>query len=467
MDLGQILQFLGTHLLVASVAALLLARRERAAVLAAIVGLVGVVVVTVLMASARPGASFIPYTLHDMMTPRPFVAVMLGGATGLAWLLLLVRPAAHGGRRLVRPLGMALSLAAVALAGVAYARAEKSGPTGGVARDARFVVERIAETEADPIAVTVDEQDRVYISLQLLGQELYDGQVARVDDGAGTKPGRLVVVADSPALFRPFGIAARGGKLYVSRSGFMAHATAGRIEYENGGAVTRLSDLDGDGLMDYYEDVVRGLPGCQGSAATHQNNEILFGPQGELYITSGACSDRDVFNHPWEGTILVASPDFETVEVYARGLRNPFGLCYGPDGKMFCTDNDTTVDNPGDELNLVEKGADYGHPYVIAADDGGGAFRKPIVNSPSDGNFTGMTYSNAPELPADCRDCLYVTDFIGNRILRVHLTPNGDTYDARIEVIASVPLPIDIAVTSKGVFYITSRVGAVFRIRLR
>jgi glucose/arabinose dehydrogenase len=466
MDLVQILEFLGTHLLVAAVATLVLARRERVALAAALVALAGVAVVTVLLARAKPGASFLPHTLRDMTSPRPFIAVLLGGATALPWLFLLLRPGSKAAGRVLLPIGMVLALGGVVLAGVAYSYASRQ-PTGakGAAHDGRFVVERIADSEADPIAVAVDEEDRVFVSLQLTGQEEYAGQVARVEDGSGGGPGRLVIVADSPCLFRPFGLAASRGALYVSRSGFLARAKAGRVEYENSGAVTRLNDLDGDGVMDFYEDVVTGLPGSRGSVTQHQNNGIEFGPDGGLYVACGASSNRDVPDHPWEGSILATSPDFGRVDVYARGFRNPFGLAFGPEGELFCTDNDSWLENPGDELNHVERGAHYGHPYVIGDDDGGGSFRRPIALSRSDSTFTGVAYSDSDGLPAECRGCLYIADFIGNRILRARLSRQGSTYAAEITPFATLPLPIDIAITSRGVLYVTSHVGGIFRIR--
>ena len=171
----------------------------------------------------------------------------------------------------------------------------------------------------------------------------------------------------------------RNKQIFVSRSGFLARATQGRLDYANSGSITRLSDLDRDGTMDYYEDLVTGLPGSQGPVSQHSNNAIAFGADGSLFITQGAHSDRDVLNHTWEGKILRASPDFQTVTIFASGLRNPFGLVHGPDGLLFATDNDVALGDPGDELNLIKEGADYGHPYVVGDDDGGGMFVKPLL----------------------------------------------------------------------------------------
>jgi sugar lactone lactonase YvrE len=339
------------------------------------------------------------------------------------------------------------------------------------ALDSRFVAEEVAsfsynrlkdwENGAYPICVAADEKDNVFISIQLKGQEEYAGRIAQLLEGDKV---RFKTIAESPCLFHTFGLAARKGQLFVSRAGFLARAKNGHVEYENAGAITRLSDLDRDGLMDYYEDVVEGLPGSQGPTVQHSNNAITFGPDGSLYIAQGAHSDRDVLNHPWEGKILRVSPDFKRVTVFASGLRNPFGLVHGPEGQLFATDNDVSIGNPGDELNLIKEGAHYGHPYVVGDDDGGGSFVKPLLLWDK-GSFAGMTYTESPALPEECRGCLFIADFGGNAILRVTLTRVGDTYSAKATPFAVVPEPIGIAVTSSGTFYITSYQGAVFRIR--
>ncbi len=217
--------------------------------------------------------------------------------------------------------------------------------------------------------------------------------------------------------------------------------------------------------MDYYEDVVTGLPGSQGPVSQHSNNGIVFGPDGSLYFTQGAHSDGDVLNHPWEGKILRASPDFQEVTIFASGLRNPFGLVYGPGGQLFATDNDVALGDPGDELNLIKEGADYGHPYVVGDDDGGGQFVKPLLLS-NKGSYAGIAYTASAALPVEYRGCLYVADFIGHKIWRVTLTPHGGSYSAEAAPFVEVPFPIGIAVTRTGDFYITSYEGAIFRVRV-
>ncbi|MEO2047110.1 MAG: PQQ-dependent sugar dehydrogenase [Pirellulales bacterium] len=342
--------------------------------------------------------------------------------------------------------------------------------------DSRFSVQQIVDLGgavrpevrgALPTRLAINEADQIFLSIQLSGQEAYSGRIVElIEEQAANGQVRLKTIADSACLFRTFGLAARDGQIYVSRAGFLARANQGRLEYENTGTVTRLSDLDCDGIMDYYEDIVVNLPGCQGPNTQHQNNAITFGPEGELYIAQGVPNDRGLLSHPWHGKILRASPDFSEISIFASGFRNPFGLIHGPHGGLFCTDNDVTAGfNPGDELNLIESGAHYGHPYVFGKDDGGGAFATPLLLSVGTSSFAGIAYTESPELPEEYQGCLYIADFGASQILRITLNLKDDGYAVEAETFVAVPQPIDIAVTQSGDFYVTSYEGLVFRIR--
>jgi sugar lactone lactonase YvrE len=483
---GWLLFFAGAHLLFVSIATLIAAlRRERGACLLACLALAGLAAISLLSSMTSSGAYLLITMLREIkeMHGGSVVAVGLGLSTAAPWLLFpfSLRASYFPPKKtlLLFYLGISLASIAPAVAAIAYRDYRDSLPNPHYkvpprSFDPRFSVDNVAsfadsgEDEAVgayPICVAVDENDNVFVSLQLKGEDDYSGRIFQLmpDQGSDRKM-RLRTVADSPCLFRTFGLALRGGEIFVSRSGFLARANKGRIEYANSGAITRLRDLDRDGVMDYYEDMVVDLPGSQGPVSQHSNNAITFGPDGSLYFTQGVHSDRDVLNHPWEGKILRASPNFQKVTIFASGLRNPFGLVFGPDRQLFATDNDVTLGNPGDELNLIKEGADYGHPYVVGDDDGGGQFVRPLLLEDK-GSFGGMTYTESNSLPPECRGCLYIADFIGNRIWRVTLARHGDCYTAKAMPFVEVPSPIGIAVTRTGVFFITSYEGFVFRVR--
>ena len=72
------------------------------------------------------------------------------------------------------------------------------------------------------------------------------------------------------------------------------------------------------------------------------------------------------------GAILRAALDGSSLEVFAWGFRNPYGLAFGPDGKLYAADAGSDArgsrpiaDSP-DVLWLVERGAWHGWPDFFA-----------------------------------------------------------------------------------------------------
>jgi len=68
------------------------------------------------------------------------------------------------------------------------------------------------------------------------------------------------------------------------------------------------------------------------------------------------------------GTVLRMKPDGSALEVYAWGLRNPFGLMWGPNGRLYCSENgldergSRPIANDREDLYVIEKDAWYGWP---------------------------------------------------------------------------------------------------------
>ncbi len=95
------------------------------------------------------------------------------------------------------------------------------------------------------------------------------------------------------------------------------------------------------------------------SAPSHQIEEITKGPDGLLYVQLGDALNE---NNAQSDTILAGkiirmNLDGSNVEVYAKGLRNPFGGDWRPGtSQLFVTDNSP---NTNDRLLKINQGENY------------------------------------------------------------------------------------------------------------
>lgn len=129
-----------------------------------------------------------------------------------------------------------------------------------------------------------------------------------------------------------------------------------------------------EGRYEGRTEIVTGIP-----HGRHQNDGFAWGPDGKLYWGLGSKEDRGPEDHPWSGSIMRMNPDGTGLELYAKGLRNPYGIGFAPDGKLWVTDNG--VDDPptSDELNLIVQGGDYGYPTVFEMPPAGSPTRAPAA----------------------------------------------------------------------------------------
>jgi glucose/arabinose dehydrogenase len=488
MKTSDICVFLTAYTLTVAFAAVaeLWRGRNASALLNAIIAMLAVAATTVVGFYIEPGTSYLRI-LAQLISERDVSALAslgLGLAAGLAWIARLSEPAtartpagdADGGwaRRAIAQMILAASLVGVVLCAQAFIWKAILGVQRDPAARVQapgFVIDKIADLEFLPIRVAASDNGRVYVSYDYFETwGTMGGAIVELSRDADSDSFRTKIVADSTLLMRSYGLVARGDDLYVSRTGICARATHGDLVYESTGAVTQLRDLDGDGYFEYLHDILTGLPGARGPDTMQQNNGISFAPDGSLFVTVAAAANRSLDEHPWAGTVLRVSPDLTSTEVFATGFRNPFGIAIGPDSELFVTDNDVD-ENPGDELNHVVAGAHYGHPYVVPQEPGveANGFRDPILLGELESNFLGIAYATSPNLPEEYRNCLYMTDFMQNRILRLTLERSGNTYRVTgVHPFASLSSPVDIAVNASGEFFVTSRrTQNVYRIRPR
>ncbi len=110
----------------------------------------------------------------------------------------------------------------------------------------------------------------------------------------------------------------------------------------------------------------------------HDGGRIAFGPDGKLYVTTGDARNPDAAQDldSLAGKILRLEPDgsipadnpFPGSPVWSYGHRNPQGLAWTSDGRLYATEHGPTGDlglAAHDEVNLIEPGRNYGWPFVV------------------------------------------------------------------------------------------------------
>jgi aldose sugar dehydrogenase len=208
------------------------------------------------------------------------------------------------------------------------------------------------------------------------------------------KPGRLFLVTTGGAKTQVAGVPAvvssgqiglhdvivapdfaSSGRIYLS---YMEAASGGeRLAVARatlgGGAAPALSNL---------QVIWRGTPATTGG---HPGARLAISPDGFLFVSSG---DRQqgspaqdlggtlgkVLRLNLDGSVPAGNPFAGTpgarAEIWSLGHRNPYGLTFAGDGRLFELEHGP---EGGDEFNLIAAGRNYGWPLVSEGSNYGGA----------------------------------------------------------------------------------------------
>jgi len=161
--------------------------------------------------------------------------------------------------------------------------------------------------------------------------------------------------------------------------------------------------------------ILDGIPG----GGIHNGGRVKFGPDACLYVTTGETGNTSLSQNlaSLGGKILRIKDDgaipadnpFPGSPVYSYGHRNPEGLAWDSQGRLWATEHGSSA---YDELNLIQPGRNYGWP-LMRGDETVPGMETPVLNSGTD--------TWAPSGIAFYPGSLYFAGLRGQSLFRVDL----------------------------------------------
>src|SRR5579884_4106017 len=289
---------------------------------------------------------------------------------------------------------------------------------------------------SEPTALAVGPDHRVYVAQQ-------NGSIAVV--------ARHGIQTIASGLGVPLGRVWQGRKLYVSWTGHVSVLVPSR----NFGRFS-------------LRTIVSGLP-----TGRHQNDTLAF-HHGWMYLgvgsTCNACHESDARS----ATIMRFHENGSHPQIFAHGLRNPFGLAF-KGGQLYATDNgrDDFGNSVPDELNRIVRGGWYGWPSCWGDNQGShckGTIR-PVALFEPHASADGLVFYQRKKFPKRYRGDGFVAEWgdsvnnlgTGHIVKDVHFTRKG----ARVSTFATgFSHPLAVAIAPNGSLLVADwGTGIVWRIQ--
>ncbi|MEV5872800.1 PQQ-dependent sugar dehydrogenase [Streptomyces sp. NPDC052101] len=183
-----------------------------------------------------------------------------------------------------------------------------------------------------------------------------------------------------------------------------------------GNRVVRMT-YDGTELGD-YKVLLQGIR----KNRYHNGGRLAFGPDGYLYVSTGEAQQPDLAQdkNSLNGKILRMTTDGRPAPgnpfgnyVYSYGHRNPQGLAFDRDGRLWEAE---FGNSSKDELNLIKPGANYGWPTCEGSCNVAGMTNPKATWNVNEASPSGI---------AIVRNVVYMASLRGERLWRVPI--DGDT----------------------------------------
>jgi putative heme-binding domain-containing protein len=287
-----------------------------------------------------------------------------------------------------------------------------------------------------PIQMNWDPKGRLWCATSATYPQLAPGQVPNdkvyiLEDTTGSgKADKSTVFADG--LFLPNAVIPGDGGAYVTNSTEIVH----------------LKDTKGTGKADTRRVIFAGF----GTEDTHHIVHTLrWGPDGRLYFMQSIYIHSHLETPHGLKTLLGSGAwrcDTRTLnlEVYSRGLVNPWGLQWDYWGQTFETDG-----AGGEGINYAFPGASFQSAVGMEK-------LLPGLN-PHSPKYASEEILSGSHLPDDYQGDILTNDFRASRIVRFKLSDNGAGYTSKQmpDFLTSTDLafrPVDIKMGPDGAIYI-------------
>jgi PQQ-dependent dehydrogenase (s-GDH family) len=223
--------------------------------------------------------------------------------------------------------------------------------------------------------VRISPADGTTTTTLALGDVLADG------------PDGLLGMALDPGLLKGTG----SDSVYVA---YTYDADADPVTIARRTKIVRFTYDPGAHALGAAHEILGDLP----AGTDHQGGRLVIGPDRKLYFTIGDLGANQLANfckpdraqslptlaqvqhRDWslyegkvlrlnmDGSIPSDNPRIAGVRshIYSYGHRNPQGLAFAPDGKLYESEHGPNTD---DEINLIRAGGNYGWPYVAGYRD--------------------------------------------------------------------------------------------------
>jgi glucose/arabinose dehydrogenase len=315
---------------------------------------------------------------------------------------------------------LALGLAALALvaAGCGRSAPARLVPIGaGLEGPAGLKATVWATGVVHASAFAFDGRGRLWVTAS--GANTHAGDGVFVVPAAG---GRAVRVVAGPR--GPLGLLWHGSELIVSSLG----------------EVSVFSGLHGDRFA-HRTTILRGPPGGG------ENNNVVLGPDGRLYLGVSASCDHCTPPTRWSGSIVTFRLDGGGLRLFAGGIRAPYGLAFRPGtDDLFASMNqrdDLGARTPGDWLAVVSQGEHWGFPDCYGQPGAACAgVPKPVDVLDPHAAAGGVAFQG---------DTALVAEWQLGKVMRVALRKDGPGYTGTVSTyLTGIEHPLPVATTAGG-----------------